>query len=63
MTASPQKPTLNRSAKRGTVRSVIIIILVCIVILLAFSKIWLPALMGWDQGVITDSGISSPASR
>ncbi|HXV29569.1 MAG TPA: hypothetical protein VD840_04470 [Sinorhizobium sp.] len=37
-------------------RSVLVITLICIFILLAFSQVWVPKVMGWDQNVITDSG-------
>lgn len=46
-------------------RSVLVIMLICIMIVLAFSEVWLPKLIEWDQGVIATSGTAptTPASR
>jgi len=39
-------------------RSVLVITLIFILILLAFSQVWVPKLTGWDRNVITESGIA-----
>jgi hypothetical protein len=46
-------------------RSVLVVTLFCIFILLAFSRAWMPKLMGWGQDAITDAetSLTSPASR
>ncbi|WP_292594475.1 hypothetical protein [Mesorhizobium sp.] len=41
-------------------RSVVVIVIIFAAIVLAFSQVWLPKLLGWGSGVVTVSGLSQP---
>lgn len=60
----PQGDALG-AATGEIMRSILVITLLFILILLAFSQVWVPKVMGWDQSVITDSATAPalPASR